>query len=217
MTALETHAPTATDEAYAELKSSILTCEIAPGALVTETGLTEATGRGRGAIREALARLAMEGLVEVQPRRGHRVTEVSLADVREVFEMRLLLEPYAARQAAAHADSASIEALHDLAHATFVAGDRASYVTYVEANREFHTRLAEASGNQRLAQSIRQLLEEMQRVLFLSLSNRRDPMAGTHAHHDVYDAVLAKDGDLAHDRAVQQIEDARARVIEALM
>ena len=203
---------TATDVAYEELKRAVLTCQLAPGASVTETRLVESTGHGRGAVREALGRLAVEGLVEVQPRRGYRVTDISLADVREVFAMRLLLEPYAAEQAAFHARRADIESLHELAHATFADGNRDAYTAYIEANREFHTRLAEASGNRRLAQAIRQLLEEMQRLLFMSLSSGGQ----AHEHHDLYDAVLNGDADAARRVAVRQIEDARTRVIDSL-
>lgn len=208
---------TATDVAYVGLKNAILTCELAPATFVTESQLTESTGHGRGAIREALARLAMEGLVEVQPRRGYRVTDVSLSDLREVFEMRLLLEPHAAEQAAVHAPRAKIRVLHDLAHATFVGGDRASYIAYIEANREFHTRLAAAAGNNRLANAIRQLLEETQRVLFLSLTARSTTDTPLHEHHDLYDAVLEGDAAKAWEISKRQIENARTRILDSVI
>lgn len=209
-------APTATDVAFEDLKRAVLTCELAPGSNITEAHLTESTDHGRGAIREALGRLRVEGLVEVQPRRGYRVTAISLADVREIFAMRLLLEPYAAEQAALHAPAADVRSLHDLAHVSFVSGDLNSYAGYIEANREFHTRLAAIAGNQRLAHAIRQLLEEMQRVLFMSLTLRPSPGDEVHEHHAVYDAVLEGDAEKAKQVAVRQIEDARTRVIDSL-
>lgn len=208
---------TATDIAYGDFKRDLLTCELAPGSFLTESALAEATGHGRAAVREALGRLTMEGLVEVQPRRGYRVTAVSLTDVREIFGMRLLLEPHAAEQAALHAPREEILDLHDLAHAAFVSGDRDSYAAYIEANRMFHTRLARASGNYRLAAAIQQLLEEMQRVLFLSLATRGSGAVEPHEHHELYDVVLDGDARKARDVAVQQIAAARARVIDSLL
>ncbi len=208
---------THTDDAYEQLKRAILVCELAPGQELRELGLVETTGLSRGAVRGALGRLVTDGLVDLRPRKGYRVTSLDLADVREVFEMRRLLEPYAVELAAQRAPREAVQALHELAHSRYDHADPASYEQYIVDNREFHVQIAEAAGNRRLAHALRTLLEDMQRLFFLSLV-ARDPGADhTHEHHDMYDAILV--GDAARARALceAQIEAARERVIEALL
>ncbi|MGH3879358.1 MAG: FCD domain-containing protein [Actinophytocola sp.] len=112
---------------------------------------------------------AREGFVEVRPRQGYRVSVVTLAGVRDLFEMRLLLEPAAVELAAARASDEELADLHPLAHETYVDGDRASYERFLQRNREFHVRIARAAGNERLARTLQGLLEEMQRLFFIGL------------------------------------------------
>lgn len=207
---------THTDEAYELLKRAILVCELAPGQELRELGLVETTGLSRGAVRGALGRLVTDGLVDLRPRKGYRVTSLDLADVREVFEMRRLLEPCAVELAAQRAQREAVEALHDLAHATYDPADRSSYEQYVVDNREFHVRIAEAAGNRRLAQALRSLLEDMQRLFFLSVG-ARGGVGERHEHHDLYDAILIGDAGRARALCEAQIEQARTRVVDALL
>lgn len=207
---------THTDQAYERLKRAILVCELAPGQEVRELSLAETTGLSRGAVRGALGRLVTDGLVDLRPRKGYRITSLDLADVREVFEMRRLIEPHAVALAAERAPRRAVEALHDLAHASYDPRDRSSFEQYVVANREFHVQIAVAAGNGRLAQTLRTLLEDMQRLVFLSLGTREE-VPERHEHHDLYDAVLVGDADRARRLSEQQIEEARRRVVDALL
>lgn len=217
MQTLVDKAKSATDIAYTELKRAVLTCELAPGSFLTEIQLTESTGHGRGAIREALARLTRDGLVEVHPRRGYRITNVSLTDVREVFEMRLFLEPEAAALAAERASREDIERLRDFAHAHFTPGDEASYIAYVESHRAFLAALATLSGNNRLAAATTQLLEAMQRVQFLSRPGRQHPASTANEYDELFTAVFEGDPERARVASARHIENARARIIQTLV
>jgi DNA-binding GntR family transcriptional regulator len=213
----------ATDSAHQHLKHLILTSELAPGEELREIALTESTGFGRSPVREALRRLVQEGFVEVRPRQGYRVRLVTLASVRDLFEMRLLLEPAAVELAAQRAPREELEALHALAHRTYVPGDTASYERFLEDNREFHVRIARASGNERLARTLQVLLEEMQRLFFISLghqdsdSDASDASEMMHEHHDLHDALLARDAARAREIVVAQIEASRERVLRGLI
>ncbi len=103
------HQPEAADatslseRAYYAIRERIVRLELAPGAVVNERGLMETLGLGRTPVREALRRLADERLVKVYPRRGMLVSGVDTDDLRGLSEMRLTLEPVAARLAAARA------------------------------------------------------------------------------------------------------------------
>lgn len=206
-----------TDEAYEALKRRILLCDLSPGAELREAALADSTGFGRTPIREALRRLVQEGFVEVRPRQGYRVAPITLASVHDVFELRLLLEPAAVELAIRRAPREAITALHDLAHAQYVHGDQESYERFIVDNLNLHVRIAESSGNQRLAHMLGNLLEEMQRLFFLSLDARDSSIEQMHEHHELYDAMLAGDVETARRIVVEQIEQSRQRVIDALV
>jgi DNA-binding GntR family transcriptional regulator len=208
---------TATDGAYEHLKRLILTGGLAPGEELREGALTESSGFGRTPVREALRRLVQEGFVEVRPRQGYRVAVVTLASVRDLFEMRLLLEPAAAELAAIRASQEDLAALHDLAHESYVPGDPNSYERFLERNREFHVRVAKAAGNERLASTLRVLLEEMQRLFFISLSGDGTAVELVHEHHELHDALLARDAARARLVVIDQIEASRSRVMAGLL
>lgn len=208
---------TATDGAYEHLKRLILTGGLAPGEELREGALTESSGFGRTPVREALRRLVQEGFVEVRPRQGYRVAVVTLTSVRDLFEMRLLLEPAAAELAATRASQQDQAALHDLAHESYAPGDPDSYERFLERNREFHVRVAKAAGNERLASTLRVLLEEMQRLFFISLSGDGTAVELVHEHHELHDALLARDAARARSVVIAQIEASRSRVMAGLL
>lgn len=208
-----THAGSAADHAYERLKQLILTNDLQPGIELREATLAESTGFGRTPIREALARLVRDGFVDVRPRQGYRVSTVSLTRVRELFEMRLLLEPVAAELAATRASDADIAALAELAGRHYDGGS--NYEDFLRDNREFHVRLALAAGNTILARSLRTLLEEMQRLHFVSLG--RSVSEPLHQHHELYDAVRSRNPALARAIVEEQIEASRQQVTAALL
>jgi DNA-binding GntR family transcriptional regulator len=87
------------DLVHRRLKEEIELGELAPGTPLSELSLVERTGASRTPVREALRRLAAEGLVDLVPRQGARVSRVSLQSVRDLFDFRAMLEPAAVRQA----------------------------------------------------------------------------------------------------------------------
>ena len=99
------------DRAYYAIRELIVTLELPPGSVVREPELTERLGIGRTPVREALRRLAQERLVEVFPRRGMFVTEVDARDLARLCEVRVALEPEAARLAAERATQADLAEL----------------------------------------------------------------------------------------------------------
>ena len=205
-----------TQQAYEYLKDLILVNELVPGTELRESALAETTGFGRTPVREALKRLVQQGLVEVRPRQGYRVTLVSLASVRDLFEMRMLLEPTAAALAAQRATRDDLEALGELARRTY-SGDLHSYQHFLQDNREFHVAIARAAGNEILARSVQELHEGMQRLFFLSHGKQEQATEQLHEHHELYDALLERAAEKARAIVVDQIESSRTQVLEALI
>jgi DNA-binding GntR family transcriptional regulator len=90
---------------YNSLRNSILSCDILPGTTVTEATVMERLKVSRSTCRLALVRLMQEGFVRSLPRQGYLVVPITLSDVEELFALRLLLEPAAARLAAGRVDA----------------------------------------------------------------------------------------------------------------
>ncbi|SCB26837.1 GntR family transcriptional regulator [Rhizobium lusitanum] len=101
--------------AYLALEYQIVTLELKPGALVTEKQLIEMAGHGRTPVREAIQKLAWQGLIHVRPRVGLQIAEIRPDDHQHVMQVRRELEPIAATLAAVHADEQQREQLQGCA------------------------------------------------------------------------------------------------------
>jgi DNA-binding GntR family transcriptional regulator len=197
------------DRAYEAIREDIIACRLAPGAEITEAMLALRLGVGKAPVRTALVRLAQEGLVQSLPRRGYRVAPITLRDVQELFALRLMLEPEAARIAAGRFDA------ERLRRGTAVRrdGERA----LLKADCDFRMALAEAGGNRRLTALVQNLMDDIERLLHagLDLPDRGQEIEREHAA--LVEALAAGDGEAAARLAAEQIEAARRWVMDALM
>lgn len=138
------------EAAYNHLREAILGGRLVPGERISEPGLAESLGISRTPVREALQRLSQEGLVELVPAKGARVRVLSREEVREVYEVRALLEAEAARLAAQHATPDELSRLAGLLEALDRI-PRDQYPEQMQVDFEFHTRLVEAAHHRTLA------------------------------------------------------------------
>ena len=164
--------PLLTERAYERIRRDIISCAIAPGSEISENQLSAQYKLGKAAVRVALTRLAHDGLVRAIPRRGYRVMPVTLKDIHDVFELRLMLEPCAARMAAGKVNTHQLRLHDEVCRGGYQPGDAKSTTRLLEANKAFHVAIAQATGNARLAGAIEHLLDEMTRLLHLGLGLR---------------------------------------------
>jgi DNA-binding GntR family transcriptional regulator len=138
------------DQVHAEILERIVAGELRPGARLRQEALAEELGVSRTPLREALARLVSEGLVEFVPNRGATVARRDFSDMEQAWRARLVIEPGAARLAAERPDPFAIESMHQtVLRQRSVADDvTASFAL----NREFHLALVAAAGNAHLSQ-----------------------------------------------------------------
>lgn len=209
--------PLLADRAYERLKHDIITCAFAPGAEISESQLCTHYGLGKAPVRMALIRLAHDGLVRAIPRRGYRVTPVTLKDIHDVFELRLMLEPAAARMAAGKINAPRLRVLDEACRAGYQPNDAKSITRFLDANEAFHVAIAQATGNQRLAIMIAQLLDQMTRLLRLGLGLRNRSQEMQHEHRALVKALARGDGETAERISRKQIEAARNMVMSAIM
>jgi DNA-binding GntR family transcriptional regulator len=196
-----------------ELRRSILSNRRRPGDRLIEDRLSEELGVSRIPIREALRVLAGEGLVEVQPRRGASVADVSHEVARDLVEVRATLEGLNARLAARHHDPAIIEELKRVLKDGNRAARSKSVEDLVRLNGEFHDKLAEAGRNSILFDIMR-TLRERTNLVFAANSGRR---AGQDwdEHSKILAAVIDGDEDLAAMLATRHVHRAAEAAFSA--
>ncbi|MGH2604169.1 MAG: GntR family transcriptional regulator, partial [Dehalococcoidia bacterium] len=186
-----------------------------PGSTVSEAGLATRYGFGKAAARGALTRLRQERLVTSAPRQGHRVTDVTIADVEEVFDLRLSLEILAARRACGRANVSHLRGLDALC-ARYRADDPASRAAFLTANRDFHLAVAQASRNQRLVDILGTLLSHAERAQHIGLAHGGFGDTLTHQHAELVDALADDDPDAAEDCVRRALEGFRDQLIAHL-
>jgi DNA-binding GntR family transcriptional regulator len=134
-----------TQTAYTRLRTGTITCELAPGSEMSEMELAGRLGMSKTPIREALGRLDLEGFVETCPRRGYRVSPITMKDINDLFAVRRVLEHTAAALAAQNLTDAEFDQLEQMASASYTRDEARSLTQFVESNRLFHITIAQGS------------------------------------------------------------------------
>lgn len=214
---VETRRQLLADRAYAAIKRAIIRCDLEPGRQVTEEHLAEHLGLSRASVRPALKRLYQENLIHMLSRHRYVIAPITLKDAYDLFDMRLLLEPTAAERAAKRVTPQQLERLAELCKAQYRVGDRESAEEFLRANTEFHVTIAQASGNDLLAEVVANLLDREERLNHLSHMLQDRNAAAIDEHQALVEVLRAGDGERAKQIMAQQIEAARAFVIEALV
>ncbi len=204
---------------YSILRREILSCAIPPGAEIRDAEFAERFSVSRSPVRDALLRLEAEGLVLINPRKGYRAAPISIADARDIFEFRALMEPACAITAAAEASDADLAGLERFRSMQGYEGIATTAATsFVQYNREFHLALARLCTNRRIRDTTVDLIEQFDRFVTVSIS--REP-GGQHdaliaEHCEIIDALQARDGKRAGRILARHAGRARKRVLAAL-
>jgi DNA-binding GntR family transcriptional regulator len=193
--------------AYDELRARIVDGRLAPGARVGQGELADALGISRGSVREALRRLAGDGLVVFEVNRGFFVADVGPERVLERLEARLLLEPGIARLAAERRSEADLEVLRRAAAAERSARTAASAH---DASRAFHAAVVAATRNEAMTRIFDSLwIADVGRRLLASRRSQPDWQDADVAEHEaLLAAIEAADGALAESLMRAHVESA---------
>jgi DNA-binding GntR family transcriptional regulator len=189
-----------------ELRRSILTNRRRPGDRLVEDRLSEELGVSRVPIREALRALAAEGLVDVLPRRGASVADVSPEVARDLVEVRATLEGLNARLAARHHDPEIIAELRQVLAAGNKAARSKNIDDLVHLNGQFHDKLAEA-GRNTILWDIMRTLRERTGLVFATNTARR-ARQDWDEHSKILAAVIGGNEKLASELATHHVHRA---------
>jgi DNA-binding GntR family transcriptional regulator len=204
------------DTAYDSIKHRIITCAFRPGEYINELQLSALLKIGRTPVHQALDRLMIEGMVEVIPRKGVIVKPMSLNEVLQIIEVRLINEPFGARLAAEQANGTDLTELADvLKRAKHWAAAR-NVENLMLLDREFHLLIARAAKNDVLTELLRNLHERSLRFWFISLNVPTQYDVVQEQHTAILDAVRQHNPDQAEAAMRHHIESFRANVSQFL-
>ena len=184
------------EEVYVAIRQALEQTRYADGAYLREAQLAQQLGVSRTPVREALRRLGAEGWLEVRPNYGARVKRWSLRDVEEIFEARLLIEPYLAGRAAAHITADEIERLTQLATQMRAIADgppgEQTTEAWFAANASFHAIITAAARNERLDQSLKSMKEMPLIKWTFDTFSAEDRERSTRQHFEIVTALAER-------------------------
>jgi DNA-binding GntR family transcriptional regulator len=204
----------ASDRAYAVLKEDILQWRLAPGTVLGETEQSERLGISRTPLREAITRLAAEGLIDTQRGRAGVVTDVSADNLAGLFELREALETQAARLAARRRDTAVFERLR----ADFLAAPAAlehGSAGYYELVARLDAAIDTAVANPFLLASLASLRNHLARVRRLAQDNPTRLAESVSEHLLIVQAILDRDEMLAAQATAVHLRKSLANLLDA--
>lgn len=205
---------------YEAVRKSILDLTLEPGVALDEVGLAREFSMSRTPIREALVRLAAEGLVTALPNRNTIVTPIDFVRLPVYFEALTLMYRVTARGAAVHRTEADLKLIRELERGYSDAVAARDALRMIETNRHFHVAIAEAAGNPYFTGLFARLLDEGRRILRLYYQSFDDrlPHQYVDEHNAIVDAIATRDAETADrlsadhaDQIVRQIQSYIAR------
>lgn len=204
------------DVVFNTLRQGILTGELKPGERLTEIHLANRLGVSRTPIREAIRMLELDGLVTMMPRRGAEVARISTQDLRDVLEVRKVLESLATKLASERIDEESSEKLK-IAAMKFIDATKTGDVTRIaKADVEFHDVILQASGNRRLVQMVNNLAERIYRYRLEYIKDKKHHEQLIVEHALIMKYVLCNDAQKASEAAETHIDNQEKNILDHL-
>ncbi|KRE00176.1 hypothetical protein ASE63_08800 [Bosea sp. Root381] len=182
-------APSLTEIAYRRLEEAIVTLSMRPGAVLTEAQLIDMVGVGRTPVREALIRLAQQGMVEILPRKGVLVAGINAIDIMAALDAREVLERLIASDAAKRASPSERIEIIETARAMRDAATDGDANAYMRLDKELDTAVAAAARSPYATRAVEPLQALIRRAWYHF--ERRDDLLPAAAHHMVFAQALA--------------------------
>ena len=208
---------TLAERVFNQLQAAIVRGDLAPGAKITEPGLSKAYGISRGPLREAMRRLEVHRLIERVPHVGARVVKLSMKELLELFDVREALESMAARLAAEHMTAEEIAGLREVLALHERQDDLKRGEAYFqrEGDLDFHYRIVQGSHNRMLMTILCDDLYYLVRLYRTQFSaSGARPQRAFVEHHRIVDAIESGDAELAELLMRRHVSASRANVAE---
>lgn len=187
------------------LREDILSGKYEPNEELKEKAIGEELGVSRTPVREALRQLELEGLIYIIPNRGAFVEGVTLKDIRDIYELRTLLEGLCARWAAEKITKEQLEELEETVFLSEYHCGKGNPAQIVELDNRFHQILYDACDSKELSRVLRDYHHYLQRIRRISLEDADRAKASTQEHKRITEALKARDPAAAEEAAREHI------------
>jgi len=181
------------------LRAALISGELRPGQVYSAPALAPRLGVSATPVREAMLELVKDGMVEIVPNKGFRVTEVSEKQLDEYTDIRSLIEIPTTVGLATTADLDDLKALRPLAMEIVTSATRGDLIDYVEADLRFHLGLLALAGNEHLVEVVRDLRQRSRLYGLTALVETKRLQASAEEHLELLDALLARDTEAARE------------------
>lgn len=204
------------DVIFDTIREAIIAGELKPGERLMEVQLAEKMGVSRTPVREAIRKLELEGLVDMVPRKGAHVAELSIKDIMDVLEVRSSLDGLASSLSA---ERITEEEIKELKH---IYGQFVNYVEKenlqgsIKKDVEFHDVIYRSSRNEKLIQIANNLREQVHRFRIIYLKGYSSPKEIIKEHQDIIDAISSRDTLTAQKLAEDHIRKQEEAIIKAV-
>lgn len=197
---------------YKQLRRAIIMGHLRPGLKLDVDELARKYGTSVTPVRDALQMLGHEGLVTIRSRAGYFVTHTTLKELRDLLDLREILEVAAVERAVDRITEAQLQQLEHV-HAPYTGDDDESYDRYTDENRRFHYLLAKASGNDQLAETLGRLHDRLARFMVLRHAGRIQP----ESHARIVAALRSRDKERAVELTRQELKATRDAILDRVM
>lgn len=201
------------DTAYEAIKRRIITCDLKPGEVLSEGVLSSELNIGRTPVHQAIDRLAADGLIDVLPRKGIMVKPISLNEIFDIIDVRLVNEAFCVRKVAELAEPADLARLSENLDATWAAAKSREIETMMNLDRAFHASLAASSRNSLLPDIMGNLHDRSTRMWFISLRSNEHHVRVCEQHAAVVEGIRKHDPDQAEKAIRDHIEAFRENIV----
>lgn len=181
------------EQAYVALRDAILAHELPPGTRLSVPDMAQRLGISRSPAREAISRIAYEGLAQVEPRRGAVVSDIRTEDLVEIYSLREVLEGLACRLASRNLRERDIERLRDIVgrhEEAIAAGD---LERHYELDQAFHAAIREIAGSRRLVESLDRLQGQIRLAMYTTHRSPGGMPQALAEHHTILEALVSMD------------------------
>jgi len=197
---------------YVELRRAIIMDHLAPGERLDVESIAKQYNISITPVRDALQMLRQDGLVTIKPRSGYFVTRTTLKQLRDLLDLRHILELAAVERAALNTTPELVAELRSV-HAGYTGDDDISYDRYTEENRRFHYLIAKASGNNELTQLMGRLHDRLARFMVMRHGGRHQ----AETHQRIIDALESHNVEAAREALLDDIERSHDSILDKVL
>jgi DNA-binding GntR family transcriptional regulator len=202
---------TESSRVYRELKLDVVTCSLEPGLSISEQEMCQRYKASRTPVREACRKLCSESLMQMIPFRGYNIPSLTIEEYRNLNELQAVVEPAVAALAAERATEAQVKEIESWASYEYYPGQKNSYYTFLEWNRNFHISIAAASRNNAFLDVVRNEQTRLMRYYYQVIVMDSYGQELIEEHQHLLRAIKERNPDLARARAMEHLSNTSRR------